>query len=162
VTALRLHRDDFAPFKWLLDQAQAEEDATHDLGDLSKADVAERKTGAKKRRVRELRLNGDETGDVMIVGNGDCGQLGLGDGDDDTRDSLVPLVVASLSAPVANAVIAQHRSSSAAKAIDGMGVVLQQLSTLAGVASLGLDSSLPPRQVGRPSIRSACLSRVRF
>ena len=60
--------------------------------------MAERKTAAKKRRVRELRLNGDETGDVMIVGNGDCGQLGLGDGDDDTRDSLVPLVVASLSA----------------------------------------------------------------
>ena len=76
--------------------------------------------------------------------------------------SLSTVVVASLSAPVANAVIAQHRSSSAAKAIDGMGVVLQQLSTLAGVASLGLDSSLPPRQVGRPSIRSACLSRVRF
>jgi len=67
-------------------------------GEKRKTDVAERKTGAKKRRVRELRLNGDETGDVMIVGNGDCGQLGLGDGDDDTRDSLVPLVVASLSA----------------------------------------------------------------
>ena len=67
-------------------------------GEKRKAGVAERKTGAKKRRVRELRLNGDETGDVMIVGNGDCGQLGLGDGDDDTRDSLVPLVVASLSA----------------------------------------------------------------
>ena len=67
-------------------------------GEKRKGDVAERKTGAKKRRVRELRLNGDETGDVMIVGNGDCGQLGLGDGDDDTRDSLVPLVVASLSA----------------------------------------------------------------
>ena len=67
-------------------------------GEKRKTDVAERKTAAKKRRVRELRLNGDETGDVMIVGNGDCGQLGLGDGDDDTRDSLVPLVVASLSA----------------------------------------------------------------
>ncbi len=63
-----------------------------------KTDVTDRKTAAKKRRVRELRLNGDETGDVLIVGNGDCGQLGLGDSDDDTRDSLVPLVVASLSA----------------------------------------------------------------
>jgi len=63
-----------------------------------KAEVVERKTAAKKRRVRELRLNGDETGDVLIVGNGDCGQLGLGDGDDDTRESLAPLVVAGLSA----------------------------------------------------------------
>jgi CRP-like cAMP-binding protein len=68
--------------------------------------------------------------------------------------SLSTVVLASLSAPVANAVIAQHRSSSAARAIEGMGVVLQELSTLAGVASLGLDPSLPPRQVGRPSTRS--------
>lgn len=58
----------------------------------------ERQTAPKKRRTRELRLTGKETGDVMVVGNGDCGQLGLGEEDDDCRDSLKMVVVASLGA----------------------------------------------------------------
>ena len=48
--------------------------------------------------MRELRLTGKETGEVMVVGNGDCGQLGMGEEDDDCRDSLTMVVVASLSA----------------------------------------------------------------
>jgi regulator of chromosome condensation len=42
---------------------------------------------AKRLRSRELRLTGAESGVVLVVGNGDCGQLGLGDEDEDTRDS---------------------------------------------------------------------------
>ena len=48
----------------------------------------QRRTAAKRRRTRDLRLTGDESGKVMVVGNGDCGQLGLGEDDDDVRGSL--------------------------------------------------------------------------
>ena len=53
---------------------------------------------AKRRRTRDLRLTGGESGGVLVVGNGDCGQLGLGDDDDDLRDTLVPAPIASLDA----------------------------------------------------------------
>lgn len=46
---------------------------------------------AKRSRTNALRLTGGESGCVLIVGNGDCGQLGLGGGEDDVRDSVVPL-----------------------------------------------------------------------
>ncbi|KAL1526898.1 hypothetical protein AB1Y20_015589 [Prymnesium parvum] len=49
------------------------------------------RTAVKRQRTRELRLSGNESGAVFVVGNGDCGQLGLGAGDEDVRDSLVPL-----------------------------------------------------------------------
>lgn len=58
----------------------------------------QRRTAAKRRRTRDLRLTGDESGKVMVVGNGDCGQLGLGEDDDDIRDSLKPLVIGTLDA----------------------------------------------------------------
>ena len=61
-------------------------------------DAAER-TVAKRRRTRELRLTGSESGTVLVVGNGDCSQLGLGDGDDDVRDAVkAPLPLRSLDA----------------------------------------------------------------
>jgi hypothetical protein len=41
-------------------------------------DEVGRRTEAKRRRTRDLRLTGDESGRVHIVGNGDCGQIGLG------------------------------------------------------------------------------------
>eukprot|EP00900_Chrysochromulina_parva_P021642 jgi/Chrpa1/4110/Chrysochromulina_OHIO_Genome00003228-RA len=44
-------------------------------------------SGNIRLRSRELRLTGAESGVVLVVGNGDCGQLGLGDEDEDTRDS---------------------------------------------------------------------------
>ena len=70
------------------------------FGEKRKGDPGEeqRKTAAKRRRTRDLRLTGEESGSVMIVGNGDCGQLGLGEEDDDVRDSLKPLPIASLGA----------------------------------------------------------------
>ena len=56
----------------------------------------ERRTEAKRRRTRELRLTGQESGTVHVTGNGDCGQLGLGDEDEDVRDSLTPCPLAVL------------------------------------------------------------------
>ena len=53
---------------------------------------------AKRGRTNALRLTGSETGCVLIVGNGDCGQLGLGSGDDDVRDSLKPIRMSALDA----------------------------------------------------------------
>ncbi len=58
------------------------------------AEAMERRTEAKRRRTRDLRLTGSESGKVLVVGNGDCGQLGLGEEDDDVRDAVkapVPL-----------------------------------------------------------------------
>lgn len=43
-----------------------------------------------------MRLTGDECGSVLVVGNGDCGQLGLGEEDDDVRDTLKPLPLPTL------------------------------------------------------------------
>lgn len=56
------------------------------------------RTAVKRRRTRDLRLSGSESGFVYVVGNGDCGQLGLGAGDDDVRDSLKPIRLATLDA----------------------------------------------------------------
>ena len=53
----------------------------------------ERRTEAKRRRTRDLRLTGDESGKCLVVGNGDCGQLGLGEEDDDIRDTYKPLPI---------------------------------------------------------------------
>ena len=60
--------------------------------------TGERKTEAKRRRTRDLRLTGTESGTLLVVGNGDCGQFGLGDDDDDVRDSLKPVPMPSLAA----------------------------------------------------------------
>ena len=56
------------------------------------------RTAVKRRRTRDMRLSGNESGVVFVVGNGDCGQLGLGSEDDDCRDSLIPIRIASLDA----------------------------------------------------------------
>ena len=61
-----------------------------------KADAAS--APAKRLRMRELRLTGSESGGVLIVGNGDCGQLGTGDDDDAVRDSLKFVRLPSLDA----------------------------------------------------------------
>jgi hypothetical protein len=53
---------------------------------------------AKRSRTNALRLTGEESGCVLIVGNGDCGQLGLGGGEEDVRDSLAPIRMSSLDA----------------------------------------------------------------
>lgn len=51
----------------------------------------------KRRRMMEIRRTGTESGACFVVGNGDCGQLGLGAEDDDVRDTLVPLPLPPLS-----------------------------------------------------------------
>ena len=56
------------------------------------------RTAVKRRRTRDLRLSGSESGCVYVVGNGDCGQLGLGAEDDDVRDSLKPMRLSALDA----------------------------------------------------------------
>lgn len=77
----------------------AEGSATAAGGGVEKrrADTAgDRRTEPKRRRTRDLRLTGDESGTVLVVGNGDCGQLGLGDEDDDVRDTLKPAPMPAL------------------------------------------------------------------
>ena len=53
-------------------------------------------TRAKRSRTNALRLTGEESGIVLISGNGDCGQLGLGSGDDDVRDAMSPVRMPAL------------------------------------------------------------------
>ena len=53
-------------------------------------------TPAKRSRTSKVVRRKGDFGSVYVVGNGDCGQLGLGAGDDDVRDTLKPLLVASL------------------------------------------------------------------
>ena len=70
--------------------------ATPQQGDKRGGQLISR-TAVKRRRTRDLRLSGSESGYVYVVGNGDCGQLGLGD-DEDKRDSYKPLRIPALDA----------------------------------------------------------------
>ena len=64
------------------------------FGEKRRADEATPAAAPKRRRTRALALTGSETGAVFVVGNGDCGQLGLGD--DGERDSQRPLRLTAL------------------------------------------------------------------
>jgi len=74
--------------------------ANSDAGGVAAKKRAAEEAGPRAKRLRSsaLQLRGDESGGVLIVGNGDCGQLGLGGEDDSLRDTLTPVPIPSLGA----------------------------------------------------------------